>query len=134
MNIIVIGCGKVGSSLVEGLMEENHRISVIDINPEAFDKLPEEFEGTVVEGCGFDEETLIRAGISEADACAIVTDNDNANIMAAEVARLRFNIHKVIARIFDPEIAQFFSEEGITTICPTTISAEQVKTEILKED
>lgn len=120
MRYVVVGCGKVGARLAQELLEEGHDVAVIARNTEAFRRLPSDFSAPLIVGSGVDEDVLERAGAREADALAAVTDEDNLNIMAAEVARLKFGIRNVVARVYDVELAEFYRGQGIKTICPTT--------------
>lgn len=119
MRVVVIGCGRVGSLLATALSGEGHDIVVIDKDGGAFASLGSEFNGETVVGTGIDEDILRRSGIEEADACAAVTDDDNTNIMAAQVAKHVFNVPKVIARIYDPSRELTYHQLGLETISTT---------------
>ncbi len=121
MNVIIMGCGRVGSYLATRLDREGHAVTVIDLTATAFRRLPEEFKGQTVVGTGIDEQVLRQAGIAEADAFVAVTEGDNRNIMAAQVAREIFGIHDVIARIYDPVREEVYRGLGLGTICPTKL-------------
>ena len=101
MNIIVVGCGRVGSHLATLLSEDGHNVSVIDRNADSFKNLGRDFNGRIVRGIGFDESALLDAGIDEADVIAAVTSNDNANLMIAEVARRIYEVPHVISRLYE---------------------------------
>ncbi|GLV57346.1 hypothetical protein KDH_41820 [Dictyobacter sp. S3.2.2.5] len=122
MNIVILGCGRVGATLATRLDEAGHTVSVIDSSSDSFQRLSPRFTGEKIVGNGVDEETLRRAGLETADAFAAVTNGDNRNIMAAQIAKEIFNIKKVVCRIYDPLREQTFREElGLETICPTQI-------------
>lgn len=127
MKMVVLGCGRVGSTLALLMDQEGHQVSVIDRNRESFRRLPKEFAGNTVLGMGIDEEVLKRAGIQQADAFVAVTSGDNTNIMAAQIARERFQVPRVVARIYDPVRADFYANLGIETICSTTLLAGLVR-------
>ncbi len=123
-NVIVVGCGRVGSRLANMLSNNGDNVCVIDKNPEAFDNLGRMFNGSVVQGLGFDEETLIKAGIEDCDALAAVTESDNANLMITEVASRLFDVPHVIARLYNPEHERAYMQLGIDYVCGTTLVAE----------
>src|SRR5947209_1668226 len=104
--------------------KEGHKISVIDYSSDAFRRLDTRFSGETVIGNGADEEILIRAGIKEADAFVAVTNGDNRNIMASQIAREIFQVRKVICRIYDPIRESTYKELGLETFCPTVIGAQ----------
>jgi trk system potassium uptake protein TrkA len=123
VNIVILGCGRVGAMLATMLDRAGHTVSIIDYSNESFRRLEPDFRGTTIAGNGADEEILIRAGIKEADAFAAVTNGDNRNIMASQIAKEIFNIQKVVCRIYDPIRESTYRELGLETICPTTIGA-----------
>ncbi|MCW2710495.1 MAG: TrkA-N domain protein, partial [Marmoricola sp.] len=100
VHVVIMGCGRVGSTLARSLEDRNHTVSVIDSNPDAFRRLGPSFNGTKVTGYGFDQAVLAEAGIERADAFAAVSSGDNSNIIAARVARETFGIQQVVARIY----------------------------------
>jgi trk system potassium uptake protein TrkA len=121
MKVVILGCGRVGARLAVLMEQEGHDVSIIDANPAAFNRLPESFRGTTVLGTGIDVDVLKAAGIQEAEAFAAVTNGDNTNIMACEVAKEIFGVKKVLARIYDPGRESFYHELGLETVCPTTL-------------
>ncbi|GHO87205.1 potassium channel family protein [Dictyobacter formicarum] len=122
MNIVILGCGRVGATLATQLDEAGHTVSIIDSSSDSFQRLSPKFKGDKIVGNGVDEETLRRAGLETADAFVAVTNGDNRNIMAAQIAKEIFNIKKVVCRIYDPLREQTFREElGLGTICPTQV-------------
>ena len=131
MHVVVMGCGRVGSTLARSLEKRNHTVIVIDNNPDAFRRLGPGFNGTKVTGYGFDQGVLTEAGIQRADAFAAVSSGDNSNIIAARVARESFGIQQVVARIYDPGRAEVYQRLGITTVATVKWTADQVLRRIL---
>lgn len=116
MHIVVMGCGRVGSSLARILDLRGHSVAVIDRDETAFRRLGPDFRGLQVVGMGFDRNTMIEAKVPEAHAFAAVSSGDNSNIIAARVAREQFGVETVVARIYDPKRAQVYERLGIPTI------------------
>jgi trk system potassium uptake protein TrkA len=131
VHVVIMGCGRVGSTLARGLEDRDHTVSVIDTNPDAFRRLGPAFRGTKVTGVGFDQDVLDKAGIDKADAFAAVSSGDNSNIIAARVARETFGIQQVVARIYDPGRAEVYQRLGITTVATVRWTADQVLRRIL---
>jgi len=119
MHAVIVGCGRVGSSLALSLVAEGWDVSVIDDRPESFYLLGQDFGGQFVEGKALDWEVLRSAGMDHADAVVTATDGDNTNIVVAQVALKKFGVKCVVARVYDPLRAEIFAETGIRTICPT---------------
>ena len=126
MNIVILGCGRVGSTLATMLDRAGHTVSIIDFSSEAFRRLQPDFSGTTIVGNGVDEEILIRAGIKEADAFAAVTNGDSRNIMSSQIAKEIFNVKKVVCRIYDPIRESTYHELGLETISPTIVGAQLI--------
>ncbi len=126
MNAIVVGCGRVGSQLATMLSVEGHNVTVIDRDEDAFRRLGSTFNGVTVKGLGFDEDVLIEAGIREADVFAAVTDLDNTNLMAAEVARKIFSVRHVVARLYNPQRERTYQQLDMDYVCGTTLVAEKL--------
>lgn len=124
MNILIIGCGKVGSELAELLDKRGHDVSVIDRDEGQFERLPGDFSGFTTPGVPIDQEVLKKAGIETCDAVCAVTSDDDLNIMTAQLAEELFHVPRVFARISDPDKADVFKGLGIFTVCPTTLTAE----------
>lgn len=122
MNILIVGCGRIGSSLAQMLQLRNHQITVIDSDPAAFELLGKSFKGQTIVGIGFDRDVLLLAGIEGADALAAVTASDEANVVIARLARRVFKTPQVVARIYDPRKAEIYRRLGIQTISPIAIS------------
>lgn len=124
MKIVILGCGRVGAMLAMMMEREGHKVSIIDYSNDSFRRLDPKFGGETVVGNGVDEEVLIRAGIKEADAFAAVTNGDNRNIMASQIAKEIFDVKKVVCRIYDPIRQSTYNELGLETISPTVIGAQ----------
>jgi len=122
MQVIVIGCGKVGSKLGAVLAGEGHDVVIVDNDRNSFKALAEDFNGITIAGVPIDQDVLKQAGIETADALAAVTPDDNVNIMACQVAKEIFKVPRVIARIYNPEREHVFHQFGLETICPTNIT------------
>jgi trk system potassium uptake protein TrkA len=119
MRVVIVGCGRVGAHLATTLDHRGDDVAVIDSNPNAFSRLREDFRGLAIRGTGIDEDVLRSASITSADAFLAVTNRDNTNLMAAQVARDVFGVQTVAARVYDPVRAEIFANMGIVTICPT---------------
>ncbi|MBC3517369.1 TrkA family potassium uptake protein [Neobittarella massiliensis] len=126
MNILVIGCGKVGSNLARRLEQEGHEVAVVDKNPDNFERLSDDFDGLTVTGVPFDEDVLREAGVENCDALAAVTPDDNTNIMVAQVAREIFHVPAVLSRIYDPQRKDVFAHFGLHTVCPTNLTVDAI--------
>ena len=133
MHIVIMGCGRVGSSLARSLEKRGHTVSVIDVDVDAFRRLGPEFRGTTVKGVGFDREVLEKAGIREADGFAAVSSGDNSNILAARVVREEFGVHNVVARIYAQGRAEVYERLGIPTVATVRWAANQVLRGLLPE-
>jgi trk system potassium uptake protein TrkA len=131
VHVVIMGCGRVGSTLARSLEDRDHTVAVIDSNPDAFRRLGPSFNGSKVTGYGFDHEVLSKAGIEEADAFAAVSSGDNSNIISARVARETFGIQQVVARIYDPGRAEVYQRLGIPTVATVKWTADQVLRRIL---
>ena len=127
MNVVILGCGRIGSTLARSMSKEKHRVSIIDRKGDAFRRLGPDFGGQMVVGNGIDDAVLKKAGIEKADAFVAVTNGDNTNIMSVQIAKERFHVPKVAARIYDPIRACAYRELGIETICTTIIGAKLMK-------
>lgn len=134
MNILIVGCGKVGSTLAGVLSREGHDVSIIDRYESSFDLLPEDYSGYITVGVPIDQDVLRKAGIENCDAVAAVSRDDNVNIMVCQLAREFFHVGTVIARIYDPKRENVFRHFGLNTICPTNITVDSVKSALLKQE
>jgi trk system potassium uptake protein TrkA len=130
MNIIVVGCGRVGSQLAT-LFSQDNNIVVIDNNLQSFNNLGRSFEGRAIVGVGFDEEVLRDAGIEECDVLAAVTDQDNSNLMIAEVGRKLFAVPHVLTRLYNPDRESAYMQLGLDYVCGTTLVAEEMYSKIM---
>jgi trk system potassium uptake protein TrkA len=130
MKIIIMGCGRVGAQLASLLEQDGHEITVIDTDAYSFRRLPPDFSGTALLGNGMDEDTLERAGIEKADVFIAMTQGDNRNVMAAQIAKHIFNVPRVISRIYDPLRQELYDTLGIEAFSPTSIFAELVREKI----
>lgn len=128
---VIMGCGRVGSMLAVSLEKHGHRVAVIDRDESAFRRLGPGFDGLRIPGIGFDRETLLRAGIKDADAFAAVSSGDNSNILAARVARETFGVKQVVARIYDPGRAEVYERLGIPTVATVRWTSDQMVRKIL---
>ncbi|MDX6322443.1 MAG: trk/ktr system potassium uptake protein [Propionibacteriaceae bacterium] len=131
VHIVIMGCGRVGSSLARGLEKRGHTVAVIDILTDAFRRLGPDFTGRTVKGVGFDREVLLESGIEQAGAFAAVSSGDNSNILSARVVRETFNVSNVVARIYDPGRAEVYERLGIPTVATVRWTADQVMRRLL---
>lgn len=131
MKIVILGCGRVGSTLANMMDRQGHDVHVIDYSSDSFQRLGPEFKGETIVGNGVDEDVLVRAGIKDADAFAAVTNGDNRNIMASQIAKDIFNVKKVVCRIYDPLREETYHDLGLETICPTKVGAKLIFEAIL---
>ena len=127
MNVVIMGSGRVGAQLAALLEEDGHKVTILDIEPYSFRRLPSNFRGIALVGDGTDEDSLKKAGIEEADAFVAVTQGDNRNVMAAQIAKHIFNVPKVVCRIYDPLRQELYHTLGLETISPTTVAAQLLK-------
>jgi trk system potassium uptake protein len=131
--VVIMGCGRVGSSLSAGLERLGHEVAVIDREPQAFRRLSADFAGRQVVGQGFHREVLIEAGVEKADAFAAVSSGDNSNIISARVARETFGIERVVARIYDAKRAAVYERLGIPTVATVPWSTDRLMRMLLPD-
>jgi trk system potassium uptake protein TrkA len=131
VHVVVVGCGRVGSSLALSLQESGHTVAVIDKQPSAFKRLSEKFDGQRIVGVGFDRDRLADAGIEQADALAAVTNGDNSNIVVARVAKEMFEVQRVVARIYDPRRAAVYERLGVSTVATVAWTTDQALRRLL---
>jgi len=124
MYVVIMGCGRVGARLARLLVNAGHDVVVMDMSPSAFDRLGRDFRGSTVVGNGIDHDDLVKAGIERADAFAAVTQGDNRNIMAAQIAKHVFKVPRVVTRIYDPIRQDTYKALGLDAISPTVIGAQ----------
>jgi len=127
MKVVIMGCGRVGAQLASLLDAEGHQVTVLDKDAYSFRRLPSTFNGTALLGNGIDEAVLRKAGIEEADAFFVLTEGDNRNVMAAQIAKHIFNVPRVICRIYDPLRQELYQTLGLEAISPTTVFAQLLK-------
>ncbi len=134
MRVVIMGCGRVGAQLAVMLERRGHEVTVLDTNPNAFERLPRDFKGRKLVGNGIDQDVLRRAGIERADAFVACTQGDNRNVMAAQVAKHIFNVPRVVSRIYDPIREEIYRMLGLRTISPTKVGAELLMKAVEEEE
>jgi len=127
MKVVIMGCGRVGARLAGLLDIEGHNVAILDTDAYSFRRLPPDFGGTALVGNGTDEESLKKVGIEEADVFVSLTQGDNRNVMAAQIAKHIFNVPKVVCRIYDPLRRELYNSLGLEAFSPTTIFAQMLK-------
>ncbi|MFH0839412.1 MAG: TrkA family potassium uptake protein [Candidatus Omnitrophota bacterium] len=132
MYVIILGCGRVGSELAKLLSSEGHNVVVIDRNPSSFERLGRTFNGITLVGNGFDIDSLKAAGITQAHAFCAVTNGDNTNLVAAQVAKKIFNVPKVIVRVYDPNRANIYKALGLDVISGTILFAAMIRDKVVE--
>ena len=132
MRVVILGCGRVGAALAQMLFVEGHHVTVIDQMSDAFNRLSAEFpRSNTVLGDGTDEDVLRRAGLESADAFVAATNGDNRNILAAQIAQHRFNVRRVMCRIYDPIRQETYNSLGLESISPTIVGAKLFRDALL---
>jgi len=126
VKIVIVGCGRVGAELAVTFDGAGHEVVVLDLRTDAFDRLPSSFRGSAVRGDGTDEDVLERAGTRGVDVFIAMTEGDNRNVMAAQLAHEAFDVRRVIAKINDPVRAEAYADLGIATLCRTNLMASAV--------
>ena len=127
MKIVIVGCGRVGSVLADAFDTGGHDVVILDMSTRAFDRLPPEFRGQAVRGDGTDEDVLRRVGAADADVFLALTEGDNRNVMAAQIAVENLGVKRAVAKINDPVRAAAYAELGIATICRTTMLSDAIQ-------
>jgi trk system potassium uptake protein TrkA len=134
MFVLIVGCGRVGSSIAKTMLAEGHEVSVLDEDPEALallekgqDQSWEDVGGMFTVGTALEIDALLEAGIARADAFVASTDGDNTNLVIAQIAKRRFEIPKVVVRVLDPARAGWYAEQGLSTVCPTKVAIEMLE-------
>jgi len=130
MKVIVMGCGRIGSLVSKLLAEQKHDVTVIDHDANADGRLGPNFKGRIIKGLGFDRNILMQAGIEQAEAFVAASASDNANIVAARIARYIFHVPRVVARLYDPRRAEIYRRLGLTTVSSTNWGAERIYQEL----
>jgi trk system potassium uptake protein TrkA len=133
VHVVIMGCGRVGSTIAHSLEALGHSVAVVDQDRGSFRRLGPDFQGRQITGVGFDRDTLIEAGIEEAAAFAAVSSGDNSNIIAARVARENFGIENVVARIYDPRRAEVYTRLGIPTVATVRWTADEMLRRLVRE-
>lgn len=134
MKVVILGCGRTGAHLARRLDREGHTVVVIDRTSDSFARLGNDFQGKMVLGTGIDEDILRRAGIENADAFVALSNGDNTNAMAAEIAKLVFKVPHVVARLYDPVREETYHTLGLMeTVCPTIMGSDKIY-EIIQAD
>jgi trk system potassium uptake protein TrkA len=123
MKVVIVGCGRVGAALATLMAREGHQVTIADRDVGSFRRLGSDFVGTRLVGSAIDQDTLLRAGVPNADAFIAVTPGDNTNIMATQIAQTKFGVPRAMARIYDPIRAEAYSKMGIATFCSTCVGA-----------
>ena len=126
MQIVIVGCGRMGVSLARSLNLKGHQVTVVDKDPLAFERLGPAFRGQTVVGIGFDRDTLARAEIEKVDALAAVTSSDETNVVTARIARLTFHVPRVVARVYDPRKADIYRRLGLQTVSPVVLATSRL--------
>ena len=127
MKVLIMGCGRVSASLAVKLDMEGHDVTVLDIDSFSFRRLPASFKGKALVGNGIDEDVLRKSGIENMDVFLVLTQGDNRNILAAQIAKHTFNVKRVICRIYDPLRQEMYEKLGLESISPTTIISDLLK-------
>jgi len=134
MLILIVGCGRVGSSLARTMLADGHQVSCLDEDPDSHARLElgldsswEDAGGQFTVGTGLELDALLTAGIEDADVFVASTDGDNTNIVIAQIAQRRFRVETVITRILDPYRAEWYEKQGLRTICPTRTAIEMLE-------
>ena len=130
MKIIIMGCGRVGARLAAMLDEAGHEVTVLDSDTYSFRRLPSSFGGTALFGNGMDTEALKKAGIEDCDIFVAVTQGDNRNVMACQIAKHQFKVPRVMCRVYDPLREEMYQALGLETISPTKVFARLMKDKI----
>jgi trk system potassium uptake protein TrkA len=133
VHLVIVGCGRVGSSLARQLHSEDHTVAVIDKRAASFERFLPDWPGQKIVGFGFDRDRLQEAGIERADALAAVTSGDNSNIMVARIAKENYQVPRVMARIYDPKRAGVYERLGIPTVATVEWTADQAIRRLLPD-
>jgi trk system potassium uptake protein len=137
MFVLIVGCGRVGSSIAKTMLNEGHEVSVLDEDPEAIAQLEkgedrgwEDMGGGFTVGTALELDALLEAGIDRADAFVASTDGDNTNLVIAQIAQRRYEVPKVVVRVLAPARARWYRDQGLTTVCPTQIAIEMLESAV----
>jgi trk system potassium uptake protein len=137
MFVLIVGCGRVGSSVARAMLREGHQVSCLDEDPESHARLEvglekswEDLGGQFTVGAGLETEALEAAGIEGADVFIASTDGDNTNIVISQIAQRRYEVPTVIARVLDPLRAEWYQRQGLNTVCPTRVAIDLLEGEV----
>jgi trk system potassium uptake protein TrkA len=130
MNVVIMGCSRVGAQLATMMDAEGHKVTIVDVDSFSFRKLPPTFNGTAIVGSGLDEEALKKAGIESANVFVAVTQGDNRNVMACQIAKHIYKVPKVVCRIYDPIREEMYRNLGLITVSPTKVVAKLLRDQI----
>jgi trk system potassium uptake protein TrkA len=130
MNVVIMGCSRVGAQLATMLDAEGHKVTILDVDSFSFRKLPTTFNGTAIVGSGLDEEVLKKAGVESANVFVAVTQGDNRNVMACQIAKYIYKVPKVVCRIYDPIREEMYRNLGLITVSPTKVVAKLLRDQI----
>ena len=140
MFILIVGCGRVGSSVARAMLREGHTVSALDEDPESHARLEvglekswEDLGGQFTVGTALEIDALLEAGIERADAFVAATDGDNTNLVIAQIAKRRFNVPTVVVRVLDPARAEWYSQQGLSTVCPTAVAIDMLQDAVRAE-
>jgi trk system potassium uptake protein len=138
--VLICGCGRVGSTVARAMLNEGHQVSVLDEDAEALAMLErnqeetwEDIGGQFTVGTALEIDALLEAGIEQADAFVAATDGDNTNLVIAQIAKRRFNVPTVVVRVLDPARAQWYAEQGLSTVCPTAVAIDMLQEAVRAE-
>ncbi|OQY83883.1 MAG: potassium transporter TrkA [Chloroflexi bacterium UTCFX4] len=131
MKLIILGCGRVGVRLAHTMHSAGHEVTIVDRNRDAFTKLGADYGGKMILGTGIDQDVLRKAGIEQADAFVAVTNGDNTNAMAAQIAKHIFGVPRVVARLYDPVREETYRLLGLETVCATVMGADKIRDLVL---
>lgn len=138
MFILVVGAGRVGSTVAKWALAEGHEVSVLDEDPLSHERLDNELDtsweeagGRFTVGTALEVDALTEAGIAEADTAIVCTDGDNTNLVVAQIAQRRYGVEGVIVRVLDPRRAEWYRQQGLSTICPTAVAIDQLEQAVL---
>jgi trk system potassium uptake protein TrkA len=140
MMVLVVGAGRVGAAVAKSSLAAGHTVSVLDEDPLSHERLDvelgqgwEEAGGRFTIGTALEMDALVEAGVHQAQVFIASTNGDNTNLVVSQIARKRYDVPRVIARVLDPRRAAWYSEQGVQTICPTQIAIEQLEQAALAE-
>lgn len=134
MKVVIMGCGRVGALLAGNLEQAGHEVTVLDLKASQFQRfLPPDFRGRKAIGDGRDQDVLRSAGVEGADAFVACTQGDNRNVMAAQMAKILFNVPRVVCRIYDPMREELYHMLGLRTISPTKVGADLLMQALLED-